>query len=161
MRKISTFIMAASIASALSFSALAAEEERFNATLTLLAPMSIVEVKGLGFEAALANQNVSIVTAATDTKAATFTARGTALWEVQGSVVESSIDMTTGDGSDATKTITVSSFTYAGDMDASGVATFNGSGELSNLRVGATAEINSNDIAGDYSGEATFRLTYL
>ena len=45
-------------------------------------------------------------------------------------------------------------------MSAAGAASFDVSGGLSDLRVGGTAKVESDDIPGDYTGSATFRLVY-
>ncbi|HAT8518463.1 DUF4402 domain-containing protein [Vibrio sp. 2092] len=160
-KKIALSVALTSMFAGFAATAHANADESFDATLSLLAPIDLTEVKGLDFEPTLANQNVNVVTAPTSVDAAVFTARGTANWEVKGQVVESSIVMTTGDGSDDAKKITVDTFTYGGSMDASGNAQFSSSGDLSNLRVGGTAHVQANDIAGEYRGTATFRLTYL
>ena len=157
--KKSALVMAATVL--LSGAAHASVDETFNATLNLLSPITLDTVKDLSFAPTLANQNIDVVTSPSDSAAAVFSASGSANWEVTGEVVENSINMITGDGSGSTKQIQVDDFQYGGDMDSSGVARFNGSGELSNLKVGATAHVQSDDIAGDYSGQATFRLTYM
>lgn len=161
MKNFKKITLALVAAATFSGAASAAVDESFNATLNLLSPITLETVKDLDFEATLANQNVDVTTVSSDPKAAVFSAKGSANWQVAGGVVESSIEMVTGDGSDQTKRITVDSFTYGGDMDSSGLAVFDGSGNLNDLRVGGTAHVQSDDIAGSYVGQATFRLTYL
>lgn len=157
-KKISLALLAAT---SFAGAANATVDETFNATLNLLSPITLDTVRDLDFEATLANQNVDVTTVSADPKAAVFSAKGSANWQVTGTVVENSIEMITGDGSDQTKRITVDSFTYGGDMDSAGLAVFDGSGNLNDLRVGATAHVQSDDIAGRYVGQATFRLTYM
>ncbi len=160
MKKITKCALIAAL-SAAALQANAYTDESFTATLNLLSPIQITEIKGLEFEDTLANQTIQVITSASDTKAATFSATGSPGWEVQGEVVESTINMVTGDGSTSSKVIEVGSFTYGGDMDSNGMAAFNSNGELSNLRVGGTAYVEAEDEAGSYEGTATFRLTYL
>lgn len=137
-----------------------ATDEVFNVTMSLVAPIVITETQALSFSNAGAGSASTVVTAPTDGTAAIFTATGEASTAVTGSVVEASIEMTTGDGVGTTKRITVDTFTTGGDMDVAGSATFDGAGDLTNLRIGATANVQAEDIAGAYTGTATFRLVY-
>lgn len=137
-----------------------AADETFTSKLTLLAPITVTNTSDLDFGTYEGGQNNNITVAAADAGAATFSSTGEASTAVTGVIVESSIEMTTGDGIGTTKRITVDTWTYGGDMDASGVATYDGSGNLSNLRVGGTAHAEVEDIAGNYTGTATFRVTY-
>lgn len=137
-----------------------ATDEAFNVSMSLIAPIVITETQALSFASAGAGSGSTVVTAATDGTAAIFTATGEASTAVTGSVVDANITMTTGDGVGTTKQITVDTFTTGGDMDGSGSATFDGSGDLTNLRIGATANVEAEDIAGSYSGTTTFRLVY-
>lgn len=137
-----------------------ATDEVFNVTMSLVAPIVITETQALSFSNAGAGSASTVVTAPTDGTAAIFTATGEASTAVTGSVVEANITMTTGDGIGTTKQITVDTFTTGGDMDGAGAATFSAGGALSNLRVGASANVLAEDIAGAYSGTATFRLVY-
>ena len=137
-----------------------AADESFNASMTLLAPITITETNALSFANTESGQLVDVTTAALDSTAAQFTSTGEPSTAVTGSVVETNINMTTGTGDDSTKQIVVDTWTFGGDMNGSGVATYDGSGDLSNLRVGATAHVEAEDIAGAYSGAATFRVTY-
>lgn len=134
-----------------------ATDESFNATMTLLAPIVITETQALSFPATTTGAN-TVVVAAADATAATFTATGEASTAVTASVVEASINMTNG-GS----TIPVDTWTFGGtltDAGGSGTASFSGAGSLGTMRVGATATIDGTDIAGAYTGTATFRLIY-
>jgi hypothetical protein len=155
INKISATITLASIATS-AF----ATDEAFTSSMTLLAPIVITETSALTFANAVSGQASTVTSSASSANAAQFTATGEASTAVTGSIVEANITMTTGDGIGSTKQITVDSFTTGGDMDGSGAATFDGSGNLSNLRVGATANVLAEDIAGAYTGTATFRLVY-
>ena len=137
-----------------------ATDEAFNVTMSLITPIVITETQALSFANTSQGSAATVVTAPTDGTAAIFSATGAASTAVTGSVVEASITMTTGDGVGTTKQITVDTFATGGDMDGAGAATFDGTGNLSNLRIGATANVEAEDIAGAYSGTATFRLVY-
>jgi len=140
-----------------------ATDEPFNATMTLIAPIVITETQALSFADTVAGTGSSVVTAAADATAATFTATGEASTAVTGSVVEANITMQHSSWTvpDATKEITVDTWTLGGDMNpGTGAATFSGGGALNDLRVGATATVGATDITGVYTGTATFRLVY-
>lgn len=132
--------------------------ESFNATYKLLTALSITENAALDFGEEAVGYSGSIVIAPAD--GAQFSVSGHPNYQVQASIVESSINMTTGDGVGATKQIPVGSWTFGGNLNGSGLGTLDGSGSLTNMRVGATATVEDTDIAGDYSGSATFRLVY-
>ncbi len=137
-----------------------ATDEPFNASMKLIAPIIVSETKALSFVEAVAGTADTVITAAGDGEAAIFTATGEASRAVTGSVVESSITMTTGGGG-ATEQITVDTFTTGGNLSAlDGSAAFDGTGNLVDMRIGATANIDATDVAGDYTGSATFRLVY-
>ena len=165
MNNLNSFKQAIKIASALTAISLVpslanATDEPFQASMQLLAPIVITETNALSFADTVSGQTLAVVTGAADASAAQFTATGEPSRAVTGSVVEASIEMTTGDGVGNTKRITVDSFTTGGDMSGAGAATFDGSGDLADLRVGGTANVESDDIAGNYAGTATFRLVY-
>ena len=156
-------LLAAVAVSSIFASVVYAADEPFNATMSLIAPIVITETQALSFTNTVTGNALPVVTAAGDGTAATFTATGEASTGVTGSVVESNITMqhSTWSTSDATREITVDTFTLGGDMNAgTGVATFSAGGALSDLRVGATSNVEANDIAGAYAGTATFRLVY-
>ncbi len=68
--------------------------------------------------------------------------------------------MTTGAGITTPEQILVNGFTTGGDLDGSGNATFDVTGNLSDLRIGGVANVESEDVAGQYTGTATFRIVY-
>ena len=137
-----------------------AADETFNIGIKLIAPIVITETNALSFVDTVAGTTQDVVTGPADALAAQFSATGEPSRPVTGSVVESSVEVTTGDGVGSTKRMTIQDFTTGGDMSGAGSASFDGSGDLSDLRVGATAKVESDDIPGDYAGTATFRLVY-
>ena len=137
-----------------------ANDETLNVGMTLYTPFSITENQGLTFADTTIGAKVKVTTTPADTSAAIFFATGEPNRTVIGSIVENRIFMTTGDGNRGRKRIRVNKFKTGGDMNATGIATFNNLGQLNNLRIGATAHVKANNIAGAYSGTATFRLLY-
>ena len=101
----------------------------------------------------------SIVVQPNDGGAAVFDAVGTANQTVDVIIAEKSIQITTSSG---TK-LRVDSFTYGGSLTPSGIGatgTFDASGNLNNMRVGASASVKNNQISGTYSGTLTLKVTY-
>lgn len=139
-----------------------ATDEPFNVTMTLYDPIVITETQALSFPNTTSGGAIGVTVAPTDATAAIFTATGQASTGVTGSIVEASIDMlhSTWTVADVTKEITVDTWTTGGNLSGAGAATFDGAGNLTNLRIGATANVSANDIAGAYTGTATFRLVY-
>jgi len=135
-----------------------ADEKDFSTSINLLAPIVLTKTQDLTFPNASAEFVDSVLVAANDSTAAIFSATGEANRAVTGSITASSIEMI--HTVDSSHKIIVDSFTTGGDMNSSGVTAFDNSGNLSNLRVGATANIEADDIAGNYAGSATFRLSY-
>jgi hypothetical protein len=158
----STFNKIAALSLSLGLvSAANATDESFNIGITLIAPIVITETNALSFVETTAGSDQTVTTAPGDGIAATFTATGEANRAVTGSVVESSVVLTTGAGVTTAEQMTVDTFTTGGtDMSGAGAATFDGSGDLSDLRVGATANVLTEDVPGVYAGSATFRLVY-
>lgn len=157
---IKKYCRAALITAALASTSALATDASFNATMQLLSAISVTNTQGLSFADTAAGGNINITTTPTDANAATFTATGEANTAVTGSITTANITMQTGGGGSADKEINVTWFAFGGDMDAAGAATFDGAGALNNLRVGGTAQVESDDIAGAYSGTGTFRLVY-
>ena len=141
-------------------SAALAEDASFTLGMQLLAPIELTLNNSLSFADTTSGQDTVISTAPDNANAVIFSATGEPNRAVTGSVVESSVLMTTGTGTTSDEQITVDSFQTGGTMDASGQATFDGSGQLDDLRIGASAHVESEDVPGAYSGNATFRLTY-
>jgi hypothetical protein len=141
-------------------SAANATDESFNIGITLIAPIVITETNALSFVETTAGSDQTVITAPGDGIAATFTATGEASRAVTGSVVESSVVLTTGAGVTTPEQMTIDTFTTGGDMSGAGATSFDGSGDLSDLRIGATANVLTEDVPGVYAGSATFRLVY-
>lgn len=135
-------------------------EATFTASLSLYAPIAITTVQNLSFGHIPAGSSTEVTVSPDDADAAQFTASGDPSGNVVGSVTDSSITMSNG-GSGSSNQITVDDWTYGGSMSSSGSASFGPDGTLSNLRVGGTANVSSTNEPGDYTGTATFRLTYV
>ncbi len=142
-----------------SVSTAIAANESFSVTMFLKRPLLITEVNSLSFPDTNIGSSVSVVTEPEDAMATTFLATGIANAAVTGSIVENSITLVTG-GSSVSEQILVDQFTTGGDMSSKGNAVFSSLGILKNLRIGATANIRAENVAGAYSGTATFRLIY-
>ncbi|PCI42584.1 MAG: hypothetical protein COB51_12845 [Moraxellaceae bacterium] len=137
-----------------------AEDESFLISLRILAPITLTESQSLSFSNSLAGSDNDVVILPTSGEAAKFSASGEADYAATGSIIESSIVLTTGEGTDSTEQITIDTFVLGGDMSSGGNLTFDSEGSASNLNVGGTAHILAEDIIGAYSGAATFRLVY-
>lgn len=127
------------------------------------ATIAITEIQGLSFPAAVAGTTTTMVTAATDSTAAVFNATGDANTALTATIVETGVIITTGTGSTNSQKISIDNWTFGGsltDGGGSGTGTFDATGALTNLRIGATANVESDDIAGDYTGTVTLRLVY-
>jgi hypothetical protein len=149
------------VISATLYSIAHATDQGFSVGLQLNAPIVVSESSPLTFpNAVVSGQNEVITTAPSSSIAAQFTATGEASALVTAGVVESQITMITGDGQSPDEQIIVDNFTRGGDMDVNGNATFSSAGQLNNLRVGASANIQAEDGPGNYSGSATFRMVY-
>ncbi len=136
-----------------------AADEPFNVTIELQSPIVLSEINGLSFVSTPTGMNTDVVTAPRDALAATFSVRGNPNTAVTGSVVESSITMTTGAGG-INEQIVVDNFTTGGGLNRIGKGTLRASGSLKDIRVGGTAHVKANNVAGSYIGTATFRLLY-
>ncbi len=141
----------------LTSAAAVATDEIFDVTMKLLAPITITELTSLVFPNTQAGVASDVVVATADAGAASFSATGSANVAYTASVVETSIVMQKdgNSGGDAAKEIVVDTFSVD-----QGAGTFDGSGNATGLKAGATAHVLVNDIAGDYSSTATFRVVY-
>jgi len=158
MKKFTKSLMAVAFVAASG--AAVAEETSFDATISLLQPITLNTVQDLSFAPQAVGENIDVVTGAEDTRAAVFSATGEANAAAQASVVESSIEMVTGAGATTGERITVDTFTYGGSLASDGSTAFDAAGELNNMRVGGTAHVEADDVQGDFVGTATFRLVY-
>jgi hypothetical protein len=134
-------------------------EEAFNASINLFRSIQIRKISDLSFGDVVALADKKVVVEAGDSGAAIFEAFGDKQAHVIGRVQEASIEMASVDRRG--DTITVDSWAYGGSMDKNGAATFDKDGDLYDLRVGAAAHVKSDNDAGRYVGQATFRLTYV
>ncbi|OUS04022.1 hypothetical protein A9Q81_06290 [Gammaproteobacteria bacterium 42_54_T18] len=137
-----------------------ANEDTFQTSLTLLSPITLTMQNSLSFPAVIAGENKTLITHPASSDAVIFSATGESSAPVTGTVVESFVVMKTGSGLDESEKIQVDSFITGGELSTDGTGIFDTNGELSNLRIGASAHIEENDVPGDYSSTATFRLTY-
>lgn len=138
-----------------------ATDAQFDVNLTLLEPIEVTNVSSLDFGSHVGGAFSDITVSPEASGAAVFNATGTANKTVSVNVVESSIELTTGDGATADKQITVDVFKYGGSIDGSNQVTFDSEGKANNLRVGASAIVEESNLGGEYSGVATLRVTYL
>lgn len=148
------------ILSAFSSASLAAEFNLRTVFKILSSQLAVYEQKSLDFGVAVLGQMQTLVRAPSDSGAAVFSAVGVPNAKVTVSVVENSITLITGAGDINDKQITVTKFTTGGDLDSRGRATFDGQGQLSDMRIGAQAKIKTSNIGGHYQGSATFRIVY-
>lgn len=137
-----------------------ADQKKFHVGLTLLSPISLTLKSSLSFPSISAGKDTTVVTQADSNDAVIFSASGEANTYITGSVVEDFVVMTTGEGKNGSERIIVDSFSTGGDLNETGTGMFDNNGELNDLRIGATAHVQANDIPGYYSSSATFRLTY-
>ena len=134
----------------------------FSIRATLMQSVTLRNVNGINFN----NQGVSasarsVVIEPAAVGAAKFVSTGTPSENVTGSVTTSRATITcTQAASCGADTMAVDAFTLGGDMSSNGEAQFSDSGELNNLLIGATLHIEPSNRAGEYSGQATFRLVY-
>lgn len=135
----------------LGISALASDKS-FDVTMKLLKPIAITKVQDLLFpDTTLTGSAFTVVVATGDSGAASFTATGGKSRSIAKSIVETSIDMS---ASGVTGKIAVDTFTLAGPT------AFDSSGNITGLKVGATAHVLADSEDGDYSGTATLRVVY-
>ncbi|MGD1524658.1 DUF4402 domain-containing protein [Vibrio owensii] len=159
MKSVVKSLLALSVALG-SFGANATDAE-FDVMLTLLEPITITNVSPLDFGVHVGGEFKDISVEPSSSSAAVFNATGMANKTASVSVVEKSIELTTGDGATADKQITVDNFTYGGAITSSNQVTFDAAGAANDLRVGASAIVQEGDIGGEYEGTATLRVTYL
>ena len=138
-----------------------AAEATFDIGAKIYASIDLKNDKAMAFpdhEIVTANTNVTV--APTDAGAAHFSATGDTGRAVTGSVTTSSVNVSCTTGACTGDTMVVDSFTYGGDMDATGASSFVAPGTLNRLYVGATQHITTADRPGTYAGQGTFSLVY-
>jgi len=124
------------------------------ASAELYAAITVQLVKNLDFGYQILGLAKSVIVAPTDSGAASFNASGLTVGRTTTcTVTQSSITMSNG-GSGATNQITVNAFRLSGCTTPVPPG-----GQILGIGVGATAVISANDLAGDYTGTATFRIT--
>ena len=137
-----------------------AVDETFKAQLRILSPITITEDQLMDFGETA--QGIASDIAATDAnnKYASFTVDGDDTKTATASVVETSIEMLTGDGVGTTKRVTVDTFSVGVGSSAGGDQLNFASGPVADVRVYGTAHQEAEDIAGLYTGDVTFRVVY-
>lgn len=138
----------------------AAVTEPFDVTLGLIEPLTVTEVNSLRFPEQESGVAQALTVTPIEAGAAQFNITGEPSRGVVVSIVESSIVMKIGAGGSSATEITVDDFDFDGVNPIDGSATLDGSGNLNNVRVGGTANIEVDDQSGSYRGVATFRVTY-
>ena len=136
-------------------------DETFQASLQLVTPLSIQEDQAMNFGESYVGSASAIAANDANGYYASFTVNGDLTKTATASVAEASIEMTTGDGADSTKKITIDSFSvHVGTIAGSNQLDFSGDGQVADIRVYGTANQEANDIAGTYTGSATFQVIY-
>jgi len=129
-----------------------ATDQSFSTTLKLFKPITITKVQDLLFpDATLTGSDFDIVVLPAASGAASFTAVGGKNRVIVSSVVESGISMS---APGVVGTIAVNTFVL------SGPTAFDSSGNITGLKVGATAHVLAASEDGNYSGTATYRVVY-
>ena len=119
-----------------------------------LCSQTVTLVNNLNFGNQVVGVANTVVVAPTDSGAAVFNATSmTPGKSVTCKIVNSSTTINNG-GNGSKNNITVSNYTISG---CTSVVPANG--QILNIGVGATATITSGDLAGDYTGTNTFRIT--
>ena len=138
---------------ALTISASAmATDKSFNVSLKLFKPITITKVQDLLFpDTTLTGSAINLIVLPADSGAANFTAQGGKSRNITKSVVESSINMA---AAGVVGNIAVDTFVL------SGPTAFDGSGNITGIKVGATAHILAASEDGNYTGTATLRVVY-
>ncbi len=144
-------------------SPLNSSEVSFNARMSLVEPVLVVQGQGLNFPELQPGKS-AVVTISSDNKrkAAMVTAIGHEETLVTAAVVENSIFISTGSDLTNNEKITVESWTYGGDLVDSGgygKSTLN-KNEINKLQIGASAYVLAENVGGFYTGKATLRVIY-
>ncbi len=121
---------------------------------TSLYSQTVTLVKNMDFGIKTQGVAATVVVAPTSSGAAVFNASGMTVNKTATcKITTTSVTLSNG-GSGATNQITVNAFTINGCTTK-----VPASGQILNIGVGATATIAANDLEGDYSGTAIFRIT--
>lgn len=160
-------VVALSIAAASSAFAAkgTAKDSVFNVKVKLLAPLEVTQTGEMDFGSFVAGEDTGAKLVA-HTNGPKFHIKGAATYSVTVSVLQAAIEMTTGDGVGPTKRITANGFelwqtggAQIGSNNAGGSISLGATGEI-DVEVGGTANLESNDIAGDYLATNTMRVIY-
>ncbi|MDH5527091.1 MAG: DUF4402 domain-containing protein [Nitrospirota bacterium] len=126
--------------------------------------LAVTLIQGMSFPPSEQGLTTTFIVAPLDPTAAVFDAAGQKGQTINVSVVEVSINMTTGGGTLPSEQIPVDTWTFGGslvDVGGAGQANFTNVGTLTNMRVGASAHVTFDDVPGAYLGSATMRAVYL
>jgi len=139
--------------SLLTLSAVAmATDQSFSTSLKLFQPITISKVQDLLFpNTTLTGSAFTIAVLPADSGAASFNAQGGKNRNITKSVVESSINMS---ASGVVGNIAVDTFVLTGPT------AFDSTGNITAIKVGATAHVLAASLDGNYSGTATLRVVY-
>ncbi|MDF1653479.1 MAG: DUF4402 domain-containing protein [Coxiellaceae bacterium] len=132
----------------------------FSVSLNLFSAIHVTKVADLDFGNAVLGAAQSIVVNGKSAGVAKFNATGDRNARIMAQVVETSITMANGAGG-ANNQITVDNWNYSGNLSSGGEGQFDVSGSLQDLRVGGVAHILADTAYGNYTGNATLRVTYL
>lgn len=159
-RKVLTQLGLVALAASFAGASVHADTVSFPASIKLLKPIALTQTGELSFGEVIAGSATTVTTAPDDGNAVAFAAVGEPLRAVTGSIVEDSIVLISGEGSTPQEQITVDSFQTGGSLSEDGSAVFDTEGTLNDLRIGATAHVEAEDVPGNYIATATFRLVY-
>ncbi len=132
----------------------------FNVSLVLFSEIEVQKITDLNFGDIMLNGAKDVVVGVNDDGVAKFRANGDRNAHIIAGVVQDHIVLksrTSGPNHE----ITVDNWTYGGNVNGKGQGKFDGSGNIQNIRVGATAHLTANTMYGNYSGSATMRVTYV
>ncbi len=123
-------------------------------------PITVTIIQNLSFAPQGFGFAQTVVTAAADTRAAVFDTAGDLGALFTASIKEVSINIDNGGGG-PTNRMTVDTWTYGGGLSGTGTGTFDAAtGAANNLRIGASVTQTATTAVGNYSGTATFQITY-
>ena len=129
-----------------------ATDQSFSTSLKLYQPITITKVQDLSFpNTTLTGSAFNVTVLPADAGAASFTAQGGKSRNITKSVVESSINMT---ALGVTGNIAVDTFVLTGPT------AFDGTGNATGIKIGATAHVLAASQDGNYTGTATLRVVY-
>ncbi len=127
-----------------------------------IAPIDITELHNLSFPVQVSGISINVIISASDGNAAVFNLTGEPNAAVQVSFVQNNFKIlnTTTGGNSPNEKIPVNSWTFGGSVNSSGVGVLDANGNLNNVRVGATAVVDSVDLGGVYLNSGTLRVVY-